>query len=217
MKRFLSVSMLALSLAATSRAADPLVVDVWPEGKIPGATGAPGPDTVQPPKPTDAKPVLRLTDITRPTLTIHRPPRDLDTGAAVVIAPGGGYNILAWDLEGEEVAAWLNSIGVTGIVLKYRVPRAQDEPSGEPPSRPLKDAQRAIRLVRSQADAWGIDPHRIGILGFSAGGNLSARAALGYETPSYEPIDAVDQVSCRPDFAVLIYPAYLEQDGALRP
>lgn len=210
-------SLVALSLSAVSFAAEPLVVDVWPEGKIPGATSAPGPDTVQPPKATDEKPVLRLTDITRPTLTVYRPEKAKDTGAAVVIAPGGGYNILAWDLEGVEVASWLNSIGVTGIVLKYRVPRAADEPKDAPPPRPLKDAQRALSLVRSKAAEWGIDPHRIGMLGFSAGGNLTARTAMGFESRSYEPIDAVDEASCRPDFAVLVYPAYLEKDGDLRP
>ncbi len=211
------LSACVLGFAAAGFAAEPLVVDVWPEGKIPGATATPGPDTVQAPKATDAKPVLRLTDITRPTLSVYRPSREKDTGAAVVIAPGGGYNILAWDLEGEEVASWLNSIGVTGIVLKYRVPRAPDEPKDAPPPRPLMDAQRAISLVRSHAREWGIDPHRIGMLGFSAGGNLAARAALGYTTRSYEPIDTVDDVSCRPDFAVLVYPAYLEQNGSLRP
>jgi acetyl esterase/lipase len=118
MMKICFVSMVALGLAVAGNAAEPEVVDVWPEGKIPGATAAPGPDTVQPPKATDEKPVLRLTDITRPTLSIYRPTKEQDTGAAVVIAPGGGYHILAWDLEGEEVASWLNSIGVTGIVLK---------------------------------------------------------------------------------------------------
>lgn len=217
MIRFCFIPLLVMSLAVPGFTAEPEVVDVWPEGKIPGATGATGPDTVQPPKATDAKPVLRLTDITRPTLSIYRPAKEKDTGAAVVIAPGGGYHILAWDLEGEEVAAWLNSIGVTGIVLKYRVPRAADEPKDEPPPRPLKDAQRAISLVRSKAAEWGIDPHRIGMLGFSAGGDLTARTALGFETRSYEAIDAVDEAPCRPDFAVLVYPAYLEKDGVLRP
>jgi acetyl esterase/lipase len=217
MSRLIPAALVAMALAAPGLAAEPTVVDVWPEGKIPDAAGAPGPDTVQRPRPDDAKPVLRLTDITRPTLSIHRPPKEKDTGAAVVIAPGGGYNILAWDLEGEEVAAWLNSIGVTGIILKYRVPRAPGEAANEPPPRPLKDAQRALSLVRSKAGEWGIDPRRIGMLGFSAGGNLTARAALGSDARSYAPIDAVDEVSCRPDFAVLVYPAYLEKDGALRP
>ena len=123
-----------------------------------------------------------------------------------MIAPGGGYNILAWDLEGDEVAEWLNTIGVTGIVLKYRVPRRPGEPKDKPPLGPLQDAQRAVSLVRGKAKEWGIDPNRIGMLGFSAGGHLTAWAATNSDQRSYEPIDDVDKVSCRPDFAVLVYP-----------
>ena len=148
----------------------------------------------------------RLTNITHPTLTLFRPAEAKDTGASVVIAPGGGYNILAWDLEGEEVAAWLNSIGVTGIVLKYRVPRREGTPSSKPPVQALMDAQRAISLVRSKAGEWGLDPKRIGMLGFSAGGHLTAWASTHFDERAYPTIDDVDKVSCRPDFAVLIYP-----------
>src|SRR5205823_2526011 len=120
------------------------------------------------------KPVKRLTNVSKPTTTVFRPAKEKDTGASVVIAPGGGYNILAWDLEGEEVAAWLNSIGVTGIVLKYRVPRRPGDAKDKPPVGPLQDAQRALSLVRSKAGDLGLDPKRIGILGFSAGGHLAA-------------------------------------------
>jgi acetyl esterase/lipase len=127
----------------------------------------------------------------------------------VVICPGGGYNILAWNLEGEEVAEWLNSIGVTGIVLKYRVPRRSGDPKGMPPVGPLQDAQRALSVVRGKAAEWGIDAKRIGILGFSAGGHLATSASCNFDKRAYEPIDDVDKISCRPDFAVLIYPAYL--------
>jgi acetyl esterase/lipase len=107
------------------------------------------------------------------------------------------------------VAAWLNSVGMTGIVLKYRVPRRPGQPVPLPPPGPLLDAQRALSLVRSKAGEWGIDPHRIGMVGFSAGGHLALAVATGFETRAYEPIDAIDQVSCRPDFAVAVYPGYL--------
>ena len=105
----------------------------------------------------------------------------------MLICPGGGYWNLYWELEGEEVAAWLNSLGVTGIILKYRVPRRPDEPKGEPARRPLQDAQRAVSLVRSKAREWGIDPQRIGMVGFSAGGHLAIATATSFEKRTYEP------------------------------
>jgi len=133
-----------------------------------------------------------------------------------VICPGGGYNILAIDHEGEQVARWLNSIGVTGVVLKYRVPRRAGTPADVPPPQALMDAQRAVGMVRSKAADLGLDPKRIGILGFSAGGHLAAWAATNPEKRAYEPVDAADKVDCRPDFAVLIYPAYLVKKGSDR-
>src|SRR5262249_50737769 len=170
-------------LALAAPAADkPLTLDVWP-GKAPGETGQIGEEKFLEQKAGEKK-VKRLTNVSRPTLTIFRPARDKDTGAAVVICPGGGYNILAWDLEGEEVAEWLNSIGVTGIVLKYRVPRRPDQPKDKPPIGPLQDAQRAMSLVRGKAKEWGIDPNRIGILGFSAGGHLAASPACHFHPPA---------------------------------
>jgi acetyl esterase/lipase len=195
--------MVGLVLSRTG-AAEPQVLDLWP-GKPPGEKGGIGPEKVQESKPGE-KPVKRITNITHPTLEVHRPAKDKDTGAAVIIAPGGGYNILAWDLEGEEVAEWLNSIGVTGIVLKYRVPRRPGSPKDAPPIQALMDAQRAMSLVRSNARKWGIDPQRIGMLGFSAGAHLTAWTATSFDQRAYEPNDAIDQVSRRPDFMVLIYP-----------
>ncbi|HEY7425979.1 MAG TPA: alpha/beta hydrolase [Gemmataceae bacterium] len=200
-----SLTLLAgLSVVPLAQTAEkPVVLDVWP-GKPPGET-----------KPNDeekmeaSKGVNRISNVSKPTLTIFRPARDKDTGAAVVICPGGGYNILAWDLEGEEVAAWLNSIGVTGIVLKYRVPRRPDQAKDKPPIGPLQDAQRALSLVRSKADEWHLDAKRIGILGFSAGGHLAASASTNFDQRAYEAMDDIDKVSCRPDFTVLVYPAYL--------
>jgi acetyl esterase/lipase len=195
-------------LTALGQAADPpLVLDVWP-GKAPGEKGKVGEEKVLEAKPGE-KLVKRLTNVSKPTLTIYRPAKDKDTGASVLIAPGGGYNILAWDLEGEEVAAWLNSIGVTGMVLKYRVPRRPGDAKDKPPIGPLQDAQRAMSLVRSKAKEMGLDPKRIGMLGFSAGGHLTAATATNFDKRTYDAIDAIDKVSCRPDFAVLIYPAYL--------
>src|SRR5262249_15232230 len=157
-------------------------------------------------KPMDKKqvevtePTRLITNVTKPTLTIYRPAKDKDTGAAVLICPGGGYWNLFWQLEGEEVAAWLNSLGVTGIILKYRMPSRPDEVKGEPARRPLQDAQRAVSLVRSKANDWGIDPARIGIIGFSAGGHLAIATATSYEKRTYPAQDDIDKVSCRPDF-----------------
>jgi acetyl esterase/lipase len=126
----------------------------------------------------------------------------------VLVCPGGGYHILALDLEGTEVCQWLNSIGVTGVLLKYRVPRREGREKHEAA---LQDAQRALGLMRQNADSWGLDPQRMGVLGFSAGGHLAAALSNNHGTRSYPPVDAADQKSCRPDFAVLVYPAYLTQ------
>lgn len=195
----------------------PEVIDLWP-GQPPGKDPLEAEESVQPPRAGETPPVQRVTNVRKPTLKVFRPAKDKDCGAAVVIAPGGAYNILAWDKEGEEVARWLNTLGVTGCVLKYRVPRRAGEPSNEPPSRALQDGQRAVRLVRSRAKDWGIDPKRVGMLGFSAGGHLTAATATGHDGRRYEPVDDIDQVSSRPDFVVLVYPAYLvtpKGDGLL--
>jgi acetyl esterase/lipase len=199
--------------AVVARAAEkPAVIDVWP-GKPPGEKGGIGEENSKTEKSARG-PITRITNVTHPTLTVFLPPKDKNTGAAVVICPGGGYNILAWDLEGEDVATWLNSIGVAGIILKYRVPRRPGDEPKAPPVAPLLDAQRALSLVRSKADEFGIDPKRIGILGFSAGGHLAAAASVDFAKRGYDPIDDVDKVSCRPDFTVLVYPAYLTDGGS---
>jgi acetyl esterase/lipase len=218
MRRTAATLSLALWLCAAAPvvATDaPLVVDLWP-GKPPDEPGGIGPEKVRLSPRLDrtqvevTEPTRLVTNVTRPTLTIHRPPKDRDAGAAVLICPGGGYWDLYWQLEGEEVAAWLTTHGVTGIILKYRVPRRPDEPKGEPARRPLQDAQRAVSLVRGKAREWGIDPKRIGIAGFSAGGHLAVATATGFKKRTYEPIDAIDRVSCRPDFAIAVYPGYLK-------
>jgi acetyl esterase/lipase len=193
----------------------PLVVEVWP-GQPPDDNAQVGTERVLMSQKLDRKQVevteqtRMITDVTKPTLTICHPAKDKDTGTAILICPGGGYWNLFWQLEGEEVADWLNSIGVTGIILKYRVPRHADEPKDLPARRPLQDAQRAVSLVRSKAKEWGIDPQRIGIVGFSAGGHLAIATATSFEKRTYPAIDDIDNISCRPDFAIPVYPGYLK-------
>jgi acetyl esterase/lipase len=168
----------------------PMIVELWP-GKAPDEPGDIGPEKTRPsPRLTRkevevTEPTRLVTNVSKPTITIYRPAKDKDTGAAILVCPGGGYWNLYWELEGEEVAAWLNSIGVTGIILKYRVPRRPDEPQSEPARRPLQDAQRAVSLVRSRAREWGIDPRRIGMVGFSAGGHLVFATATSFEKRTY--------------------------------
>jgi len=192
---------------STSMAAEPVSVDLWPEGKVPGLAAGEKEEIVD---EMDDRIGNRVTKVTKPKITVYKPDAEIDTGAAVVICPGGGYNILAYDLEGVEVAQWLNKIGVTGVVLHYRVPRAKE---GKVYTNPLSDAQRAIRQTRAHAKEWKIDPEKIGILGFSAGGNLAA-VTSNAEDSAYSPIDDADQLSARPDFTLLIYPAYLNNKDA---
>jgi len=193
----------------------PKVVDIWP-AVPPDESGAIGPERFRMSPKLDRTQVevtestRMVTGVTRPTLTVYTPPGDKNTGTAVLVCPGGGYWNLYWQLEGEEVAAWLNSIGVTGIILKYRVPRRPDEPEKEPARRPLQDAQRAVSLVRSRASEWGINPEAIGIAGFSAGGHLAVATATSFEKRTYKPIDGVDEISCRPNFVIPVYSGYLK-------
>lgn len=148
----------------------------------------------------------RIKYVDVPTLTVFEAPRETANGCAVIICPGGAYNILAWPKEGLEVAEWFNSIGVTAFVLKYRVPRRiPDKIHWEP----MQDVQRAIRVVRHQADKWKIDPDRLGTLGFSAGGHLTLMSGVQYNTKCYDRVDEADDVSCRPNFICPIYCAYL--------
>ena len=162
------------------------------------------------------KPLIRLTNVSNPTITLYEP-RGNNSGAAVVVFPGGAYRILAIDLEGTEVCAWLNSIGVTCVLLKYRVPNTGPYPKS---SAALEDAQRAVGMVRAHAAEWHIDPQRVGVLGFSAGAHLAAALSTHFDRRLYDPVDAADQSSCRPDFAVIVYPGYLalsEQNFAPNP
>ncbi len=201
---------LAIGLASTGRADDPpapKTFDLWPANP-PGEAGK-----IDAEKAETKGGILRISNVSKPTLTVYRPSPEKDTGTAVVICPGGGYSILASDHEGAQVAKWLNSIGVTGVLLKYRVPRREGTPNNVPPPQALMDAQRALSVVRSKAGDLGIDPKRIGLLGFSAGGHLAAWASTNFDKRSYEPVDDADKVECKPDFTVLIYPAYLLKKG----
>jgi acetyl esterase/lipase len=188
--------------------AAPRTINLWPNG-APGETNAIGQERDMT-KPTDGlvggKRVIRLGNISNPSITIFSPPQDKDTGTAVVVLPGGGYSILAWDLEGTEIAEWLNSIGVTAILTKYRVPK---RPNLERHVLPLQDAQRAVGLVRYQAKELKINENRIGVLGASAGGHLAAVLCGNTEQRTYPTVDDADKESCRPDFVILIHPAYL--------
>jgi len=207
-----SVSPVALAVLMGFFAQKPEPVPLWP-AEAPGEKGDIGEEKDMT-KPKDGlvagRPVIRLGNVSKPTITLYRPPKEKDTGASVVVCPGGGYSILALDLEGTEICEWLNSIGVTGVLLKYRVPARKGR---EKHAAALEDAQRALGLVRFHAKEWDLDPHRVGILGFSAGGHLCAMASTAYESRSYPPVDDADKESCRPDFAVLVYPAWLVAKG----
>jgi len=224
---FIQSGVLIASLCAVleaSGADGPLVVDLWP-GTAPDEIGNMPPERVRMSPKLERKqvevtePTRMITGVTQPTITIQSPTNVANTGTAVLIFPGGGYWDLYWELEGEEVAAWLNSLGVTGVIVKYRVPRRPDDVQGEPARRPLQDAQRAMRIVRSRAAEFGINPQRIGVIGFSAGGHLAIATATSFEKRAYEPIDDLDQLSSRPNFAIAAYSGYLKakDSDALAP
>ncbi|SHN11905.1 alpha/beta hydrolase [Mucilaginibacter sp. OK098] len=217
MKRFIMI--IASIISITAKAQVPVEISLWPQSRlIDTANGhklveqdisKPGEGLVE------GRSVIRLADIINPTIKIFTPKNA--NGTAVIVCPGGGYGILALDLEGTELCTWFNSIGVTAILLKYRVPALPGKLRYEAP---LQDAQRALGLVRFNAAKWGIKPDHIGIMGFSAGGHLSALVSNTYDKRTYPQVDAADEVSCRPDFTILTYPAYLideKEEGKLAP
>ena len=213
MLRVLTYIAVLFAAVGSAKAVEPRVVMLWPD-KTPGDVGIDRPERTWMYDSAILKESTKLvTDVSQPSITIYSPERN-NTGTAVIICPGGGYHNLFWDLEGVEVAEWLNSHGITGIILKYRCPRRLGDIKGEPPLGPLLDAQRAVSLVRSRAKEWNIDPTRIGMVGFSAGGHLSLATATRFEKRTYDRIDAVDDVSCRPDFALLCYSGYLKSKEA---
>lgn len=173
-----------------------LTMNVWPG--IP-----PGDKAGMPPEEWRRSTVTVTGTVSVPTLAVYRPAKEKDTGAAVLVCPGGGFFQLSMGHEGADVAVWLSSIGVTGVVLKYRIPGREGMPKY---MAALQDAQRSMSIIRSKAAEWNIDPKRIGILGFSAGGQIGADVETNFDKRMYEPVDAMDQTGTRPDFAVLIYP-----------
>lgn len=189
-------------------------IPIWPAAP-PDARPTKAPETVTTAENLVAgKPWLAISNVARPTITVYAPSAN-NTGAAVVVFPGGGYEILAIDLEGSEACDWLTSRGITCILLKYRVPAPRSSPNwGAYPQSPiaLEDAQRTMGLVRLHAAEWHIDPHKVGVLGFSAGGHLVAAIGTHYAQRLYPRIDAADNESCRPDFAIAIYPGHLSLD-----
>lgn len=198
---------------------------LWP-GTPPDAKPLPGPEKINVGKGhlIGGKPVISITNIDRPTMTVYGP-NGKNTGAAVLVIPGGGFEILAMDLEGTEVCDWLVAKGIACVLLKYRVPshpydwQTNTRPHNlEVPVESLEDTQRAMRLVRFHAAEWHIDPHKLGVLGFSAGGYLVAQISTNFAKPLYAPADDADKQSSRPDFAVAVYPGHLStEDNQLNP
>ncbi len=226
MRTYLTSFALILSFSSLSFAQEPawepspghLTLNLWPHG-APSAQPNSPPEvntTSAKDRMIAGKSVIRLGNVSVPTLTVYAP-KSNNTGAAIVVFPGGSYQILAIDLEGTEVCDWLNSVGVNCILVKYRVPNSGPYPKS---SAALQDAQRAVGIVRSHAKEWQIDPARIGVLGFSAGAHLSAALSTHFDQRLYDPVDDADKTSCRPDFAVIVYPGYLalsEQNMAPNP
>ncbi len=179
------------------------LIHLWP-GTVPGETkDKSGPVTAA----SENDNIIRLSEVTDPAIQVFLPDKSIRNGAAVIVCPGGGYQILAYDLEGTEVAAWLNKNGYAAFVLQYRVPQKKEGA--------LQDVQRALRIVRKNSASYGIDQDKIGVMGFSAGGSLTARASTLFNKQTYSPVDRTDSLSCRPSFAMLVYPAYLDQGPGL--
>ena len=213
-----AIGLFICTLAAQKPAWEPapghMTLPLWPH---PPASAEPETDHTSTKDPLIAgKTVIRLTNVSDPTITLYSPAAK-NSGAAVVVFPGGAYRVLAIDLEGTEVCEWLTSVGVNCVLLKYRVPDSGPLPKS---TAALEDAQRAVGMVRAHAAEWHIDPQRIGVLGFSAGAHLAAALSTHFDKRIYDPVDGADQQSCRPDFAVIVYPGYLalsEQNFAANP
>ena len=204
--RSLLTCTLALALAAPAMTAEPITLKLWPKG-APEKEGFKM-DAEKEIPPKNESDVKRVTNVTDPTITVYKPEKP--NGVAVIVAPGGGYGILAIEHEGTQVCEYLNTLGVTGVLLKYRVPKRSDT---DPSKEPLQDAQRAMGLVRQHAAEWGIKPDKVGILGFSAGGHLCVMATLHANDRTYAQDPAVDVADATPNFAIPVYPAYLTEKG----
>lgn len=182
-------------------------IPLWPEG-VPDEADLQLPAESSADKNNDG--IVRVSDVSHPTIRFFPAPEEKNTGVTVMVCPGGGYSILAISHEGTQVCEWLNSIGVNAVLLKYRVPRRAGL---EKHHAPLQDAQRALSLARKNAKEWKINPDQIGILGFSAGGHLSAATLTNADQPrTYPTKPEIDEFSCQPNFAILVYPAYLQSE-----
>jgi acetyl esterase/lipase len=197
MKKQVLISLFAVMLSCSVYSQSDVMV-IWPD-KVPDQISEQSPAVIS---DNDSRNVLRISEVTQPLLEVFKPNADLAIGQAVIVCPGGGYSILALDLEGREVAEWLSSLGYHAFVLQYRVPKNNNGA--------FQDAQRAIRTVKNLGERFNYKDWKVGIIGFSAGGHLSARTATAFSTESYLAIDAIDTYNPRPDFAALIYPAYLD-------
>lgn len=194
-----SLLILFLISLSTSSAQIRDIIYIWPNN-VPGEKKSKQ-EPIQTPNTSGS--VTRLTDVTNPALIVFEPDSSLNNGAGIIICPGGGYSILAIDKEGYEVAEWLNRNGFTAFVLQYRVPGKQ--------AGALQDIQRTIRVIRNRASEWKLNLDKLGVMGFSAGGSLSARASTRFTIETYAKVDSIDLISCRPDFSLLVYPAYLDK------
>lgn len=200
-------ALLAFAFAlATSHAAEPVTLKLWPQSAPEKAGFKSEPEAEIKREKDDG--VKRLGNVSDPTITVY--PADKPNGTAVIVCPGGGYSILAIEHEGTQVCDYLRTLGVTPVLLKYRVPRRDP---ADPSREPLQDAQRAIGILRHRAAEFGIQPDRIGILGFSAGGHLTVMAALHANERTYTQDDTLDVADATPNFAIPIYPAYLTEKG----
>ena len=227
MRRFTAsvffIMCMSASMLCVAEAREPdAVIDIWP-GLAPGETTWET-GTKLPRRATEKPPATRVKDITRPQLNVFQPPAGKGNGTAVLIFPGGGYSYVVTDKEGSEAAEWLNEMGITAFVVHFRTKASKSPPTQTnaklPPysERPLQDGQRALSLVRKRAAEWGVKPDRIGVIGFSAGGQAAALVTTRFDERSYKAQDATDKISCRPDFSLLIYPWRLldEKTGSLR-
>lgn len=220
MRRFTVMAFLIAGISAnllgSAEAREPdAVIDLW-QNQAPGETTRET-GTKLARRATENPPATRVKDITRPQLHVFQPAADKRNGAAILILPGGGYNYVVTDKEGSEAAEWLNELGITAFVVHYRT--KQKTPSAQKDAklpafseRPLQDGQRALSLVRKRAAEWGVKPDQIGVIGFSAGGQAAALVTTRFNERAYKPTDAIDKVSCRPDFSLLVYPWRLIDD-----
>lgn len=198
MKKLTAVLLFSI-LTITSFSQKKETIYLWP-GKVPGELKDKKDPVLDTPRNDN---IVRFSEVTNPCIEVYLPDPAVKNKAGVIVCPGGGYRILAYDKEGTEIAAWLNKLGYSAFVLQYRIP---DKKEGA-----LQDVQRAIRVVKQNSTRWNIDPEKVGVMGFSAGGSLSARASTMFNKRTYPPADLADSLSCRPAFTMLIYPAYLDQ------